>query len=69
MFNCMQRPNLRNVTLGTLGFGLFVRAVTNTEISRLMGITGERQAVDLQKTGQAPHEAAAQTRSELEPSS
>jgi uncharacterized membrane protein len=36
--------------LGTAGLGLLARAVTNTELKRLLGLGGGRRAVDVQKT-------------------
>lgn len=50
MVNCTRHPNPLNVTLGTLGFGLFVRAATNMEIMRALGLGGSRRGIDFQKT-------------------
>jgi uncharacterized membrane protein len=36
--------------LGTAGLGLLARAVTNTDLKRLLGVGGGRRAVDVQKT-------------------
>lgn len=50
MVNCSANFNLRNALLGTLGFGLFVRAATNMEMSRAIGLTRYRRGIDVQKT-------------------
>lgn len=36
--------------LGTVGLGLLARAITNTEMNRLLGLGGGRRAVDVRKT-------------------
>jgi uncharacterized membrane protein len=49
MANCLARRTPPAVLLGTLGFGLFVRGVTNTPFRYLVGATGGRSAVTVQK--------------------
>jgi len=50
MLNCSRNFNFSNALLGTLGFGLFVRAAVNQEMGRMLGIAGGQRAVDFQKT-------------------
>lgn len=50
MLTAVRKPGLFNGLLGLLGLGLFARAATNQEMGRLIGVTGGRRAVDLQKT-------------------
>jgi uncharacterized membrane protein len=49
MLNCAARRTIASPLLGTLGFGLFLRALTNLETKRLLGISG-RRGVDVHKT-------------------
>jgi BON domain len=44
MARCARNPTPLNVILGTLGFGLFVRGVTNMEMMRVQGIGQSREA-------------------------
>lgn len=50
MLNAVRRPGLSSGLLGMFGLGLFARAATNKEMGRLIGVSGGRRAVDLQKT-------------------
>jgi uncharacterized membrane protein len=50
MANCWKRPTPLNVTLGTLGWGLFMRAVTNKPLQCLFRPANGRRAVEFQKT-------------------
>ena len=50
MLNCLRRRDPLNTVLGTIGFGLFIRGVTNLEMNRLLGIGRNCRAVDVQKT-------------------
>ena len=49
MANCLKRRGLVGTALGTLGFGLVMRGVTNLEMKRLIGMDG-RYAINVQKT-------------------
>jgi uncharacterized membrane protein len=49
MFNCAARRTASSALLGTMGFGLFLRAVTNLELKRLLGVSG-RRGIDIHKT-------------------
>jgi uncharacterized membrane protein len=50
MLNCLSRRGPLSLLLGTAGFALTIRALTNTELKRSMGIAGGRRGVDVQKT-------------------
>lgn len=52
MLNCLAKRTPGAVLLGTVGFGLFMRAATNLESRRLLGLPdgARRRAIDLQKT-------------------
>lgn len=50
MANCASRRTPGAILLGTVGFGLFLRAVTNLESQRLFGIGAGRRGIDLEKT-------------------
>lgn len=50
MLNALRRPGLFSGFFGVIGLGLFSRAATNKDVGRLLGITGGRRTVDLQKT-------------------
>ncbi|MGH9768472.1 MAG: SRPBCC family protein [Blastocatellia bacterium] len=47
---CLKRRDLASAALGTLGFGLFMRGLTNLESRRLVGIGAGASAVVAQKT-------------------
>jgi uncharacterized membrane protein len=49
MANCLARRDPVSILLGTAGFGLFLRAATNTPVRHLVGATGSRAAVTVQK--------------------
>jgi uncharacterized membrane protein len=49
MLNCATRRNPLAALGGIAGFGLFLRAMTNLETKRLLGIRG-RRGVDIRKT-------------------
>lgn len=48
--SCTRRRDAAGTALGTLGFVLLARAVTNLPARRLLGLGAGRRAVDLQKT-------------------
>jgi uncharacterized membrane protein len=50
MANCLARRTPLAALLGTAGFALFVRGLTNIEAKRLLGFGGDRRAVDVRKT-------------------
>jgi uncharacterized membrane protein/osmotically-inducible protein OsmY len=50
MANCLARRTPLATVLGTVGFGLFLRALTNRELRPLLGIRGGRFAFDVHKT-------------------
>ena len=50
MVYCTTRRDVAGMMLGTLGFGMFARALTNLDAGRLFGLTETRRAVDIQKT-------------------
>lgn len=50
MANCLARRTPLAVLLGTAGFGLFVRSVTNAGLGRLLGVAGGCGAVEVHKT-------------------
>jgi uncharacterized membrane protein len=50
MLNCATRRNALSPILGVAGFGLFLRAATNTELKRLFGLSGGRRGLEFQKT-------------------
>ncbi|HZS04204.1 MAG TPA: SRPBCC family protein [Blastocatellia bacterium] len=47
---CARRRDALGFGLGTLGFGLMLRGVTNTEMKRMVGAGGGRRAIDIHKT-------------------
>jgi uncharacterized membrane protein len=49
MANCLARRTPDAIFLGTLGFGLFLRGLTNLELTRCAGLTGSGR-------GHRPHE-------------
>jgi hypothetical protein len=63
MYKCARNPSLVNVTLGTFGFGLFLRAVASAGTRRLIGPGREVQRGDIPRaigeTGPQPEELAA----------
>jgi uncharacterized membrane protein len=50
MAACAARRTPASALLGTAGFGLFLRALTNIEMQRLLGLGGGRRGINLQKT-------------------
>jgi uncharacterized membrane protein len=50
MANCMARRDQLSATLGSLGFGLFVRGVTNMDLKSLIGVGRHCRAIGVQKT-------------------
>src|SRR5438552_2177895 len=50
MANCLAKRTPGAILLGTVGFGLFLRSMTNLPLNRLTGIGCRRRAVDVQKT-------------------
>jgi uncharacterized membrane protein len=50
MLYCGNRRDTRAVLLGTVGFGLFVRALINVDMGRVTGVSSSRRAVGIQKT-------------------
>jgi uncharacterized membrane protein len=50
MVNCLRRHDLLSTALGTVGFGLFMRGITNKEIKNLVGIGRDCGGVEVQKT-------------------
>jgi hypothetical protein len=50
MANCLARRDLISSALGTLGFGLFMRGLTNKEMKTLLGVGHDRQPIRVQKT-------------------
>lgn len=49
-FYGLRRGDLPGMALGLAGLGMLARGVSNTELSRLIGVDESRQAVDIQKT-------------------
>jgi len=47
---CLKRRDLIGASLGTLGFGLMVRGLTNMEVKQWIGVGGEDSAIEIQKT-------------------
>jgi len=50
MANCAIKRTPAAIVMGTLGFGLFARALVNIETRRLFGLGRSRRGIDLQKT-------------------
>jgi uncharacterized membrane protein len=50
MANCIARRDPLSIALGTLGFGLFVRGVTNLDLKSMIGVGSDCRAVEVQKT-------------------
>jgi uncharacterized membrane protein len=50
MANCLARRSPAAILLGTVGFGLFLRGLTNLELKRLLGVRCGRRAIDVHKT-------------------
>ena len=50
MFNCLTRRGPASLLLGTVGFALTLRALSNKELGRSIGISGGRRGIDVQKT-------------------
>jgi uncharacterized membrane protein len=50
MANCLARRDPLSATLGTVGFGLLMRGVTNRDMKSLIGIGRDCRAVEVQKT-------------------
>lgn len=50
MANCLMRRTPSAVVLGTLGFGMFLRSVSNLEVQRAFGFGGGRRGIEIQKT-------------------
>jgi hypothetical protein len=57
MANCLARRTLPAALLGTVGFGLFVRSLTNVRLDRLLGMTCEQpKTSSAGGKGDTPHE-------------
>jgi uncharacterized membrane protein len=50
MVNCLARRTPIAVLAGTFGFGLSLRALTNLETKRLLGLSRGRRGIDIHKT-------------------
>jgi uncharacterized membrane protein len=50
MANCLLRRSPLSITLGTVGFGLFMRGATNMEMKNLLGVGHNCRAIEVQKT-------------------
>ena len=50
MLYCSTRRNPVSLTIGTVGFGLLARALTNLEVSRLVGVGTGRNTVNFEQT-------------------
>jgi uncharacterized membrane protein len=50
MANCLTRRDPLSAALGTVGFGLFIRGVTNRDMKSLIGVGRDCRAVEVQKT-------------------
>jgi uncharacterized membrane protein len=50
MANCLRRRDPLSAALGTVGFGLFLRGVTNMDMKSLLGLGRECRALEVQKT-------------------
>jgi uncharacterized membrane protein len=50
MVNCLRRRDPLSTALGTVGFGLFMRGITNKEIKNLVGVGRDCRGVEVQKT-------------------
>jgi len=50
MLYCMRRRNAVGMGIGTAGFGLLMRALTNRDLSRLVGVGAGRNTVQFEKT-------------------
>ena len=50
MLNCLTRRTPGAILLGTAGFGLTMRAATNQEMTRVLGLGSGRRGFDVQKT-------------------
>ncbi len=50
MAYCLKRRDAVSAAIGTLGFGLFARGVTNLELKSLVGVGRDCRAVEVQKT-------------------
>lgn len=49
MANCLARRTLGAATLGTVGFGLFVRGLTNLDLGRMAGLDRGRRWLEVRK--------------------
>ena len=49
MTNCLMRRTLGAATLGTVGFGLFVRGLTNLDLGRMAGLDRGRRWLEVRK--------------------
>jgi uncharacterized membrane protein/osmotically-inducible protein OsmY len=47
---CLRRRDALGAVVGTVGFGLMMRGLTNLETRRILGIGGGRRAIDFHKT-------------------
>lgn len=47
---CLRRRDALGAVVGTVGFGLVMRGLTNLETRRILGIGGGRRAIDFHKT-------------------
>lgn len=47
---CLARRDAVGVALGTLGFGLFIRGLTNQEMKSILGVGESCRAIEVQKT-------------------
>jgi uncharacterized membrane protein len=47
---CLKRRDALGATLGTVGFGLLLRAITNIDIKSLVGVGSNYRAIEVQKT-------------------
>jgi uncharacterized membrane protein len=50
MANCLLQRSLTSILLGTVGFGLVTRALSNLDTGRAFGLAGGRRGIDLEKT-------------------
>jgi uncharacterized membrane protein len=50
MTSCLRSRNPISLLMGTAGFGLTMRALTNLEMKRVLGFGGGRRGIDIRKT-------------------
>jgi hypothetical protein len=58
MANCLAQRTLPAALLGTVGFGLFVRSLSNVRLDRLLGVAGEH------REGSSPEERGQESSSQ-----